>query len=284
MLTRIAAGVRVRTSECIETNSTVVDDGSRALIIDPGLTTSELIDLATGVSALGLEVVAGFSTHPDWDHALWHPLLGDVPRYGTARAYDALEHLRAQPDWRSQIAAGLPPEIADDVPLHLFGLLTPLSEGTVELPWDGPSVRILEHSGHAQGHAALLIEECRVIVAGDMLSDVLVPMPDLYGDGLDPLGDYLLGLELLEQAASGADLFVPGHGSVGDVDELHARIAADRAYIHDLRDARTTADARVTAPRPGWEWVRDIHEGNVERAALLRERSVASHQSRGRDR
>jgi hypothetical protein len=28
-------------------------------------------------------VVAGFSTHPHWDHLLWHPRLGDVPRYAT---------------------------------------------------------------------------------------------------------------------------------------------------------------------------------------------------------
>src|SRR6266508_4241187 len=30
-------------------------------------------------------VVAGFSTHPHWDHLLWHARLGAAPRYGTAR-------------------------------------------------------------------------------------------------------------------------------------------------------------------------------------------------------
>ena len=33
---------------------------------------------------LGIPVVAGFSTHPHWDHLLWHPRFGDVPRYATA--------------------------------------------------------------------------------------------------------------------------------------------------------------------------------------------------------
>jgi hypothetical protein len=28
-------------------------------------------------------VVAGFSAHPHWDHLLWHPRFGDVPRYAT---------------------------------------------------------------------------------------------------------------------------------------------------------------------------------------------------------
>lgn len=267
MLTRIADGVHVHTSECIQTNSIVVDDGASALIVDPGLTNAELIDIAEGVRALGLEVVAGFTTHPDWDHALWHPSLGTSPRYGTARASAVLDDLRAQSDWRAQVAEGLPPEIAEDVPLELFGLLTGLPAGAATVPWEGPAVRILEHRGHAPGHAALLIDECRVLVAGDMLSDVLVPMPNLYGDEPDPLGDYLDGLDLLERAAPAVEVVVPGHGSVGDANELQTRIAADRAYIRDLLDGRMTADPRVTIPTPGWEWVRYIHEGNVEQTA-----------------
>ena len=33
----------------------------------------------------GQPVVAGFSTHPHWDHLLWHARLGATPRYATAR-------------------------------------------------------------------------------------------------------------------------------------------------------------------------------------------------------
>lgn len=267
MSTRIADGVHVQTSGCLETNSIVVDDGTGALLIDPGLTTTELTGLASEVRALGLEVVAGFATHPDWDHALWHPSLGEVPRYGTARAAAVLAELRDRPDWEAQLAEGLPPEIADEVPLEWFGLLTAVPAGATMVPWNGPTARILEHRGHAEGHAALLIEERRVLVAGDMVSDVLVPMPDLHGDSPDPLGDYLDGLQLLEQASADADVFVPGHGSVGDADELRARIALDRSYIEALRDRATIADPRVTTPKPGWEWVAYIHEDNVERAA-----------------
>ncbi|MFH8249319.1 MBL fold metallo-hydrolase [Microbacterium sp. B2969] len=270
MLTRIADGVSVHTSECLETNSIVVDDGAAALVIDPGLTNAELIDLAANVRALGLEVVAGFATHPDWDHALWHPSLGEAPRYGTARAAAVLDALRGDPDWRAHVTEGLPPEIAHDVPLDLFGMLIGLPAGASTVPWDGPLTRILEHQGHAQGHAALLIEERRVLVAGDMLSDVLVPMPDLDGDAPDPLQDYLDGLQLLEQAALDADFVVPGHGSPGDAGELRARIVADRAYVEGLRDGGMISDPRITEPKAGWEWVLYVHEGNVERAARAR--------------
>lgn len=266
MLTRIADGVHVQTSSCIATNSIVIEDGSAALVIDPGLTNVELEALAASMRALNLDIVAGFATHPDWDHALWHPALGDAPRYGTAATSRALRDLRAQDDWREQIADGLPPEIESDVPLELFGLLTALPAGATEVPWRGPTARLLEHRGHAVGHAAVLIEAVRVLVAGDMLSDVLVPMPDLHGNASDPLGDYLDGLAVLEEIAPMAEVVIPGHGSVGDGDDLRVRIDADRAYIHALRDGRSIADARIIAPAPGWEWVAFIHDDNVERA------------------
>jgi glyoxylase-like metal-dependent hydrolase (beta-lactamase superfamily II) len=47
-----------------------------------------------------------------------------------------------------------------------------LPAGTARIPWDGPQIRIIEHQAHAPGHAALLMEERGVLVAGDMLSDV----------------------------------------------------------------------------------------------------------------
>jgi glyoxylase-like metal-dependent hydrolase (beta-lactamase superfamily II) len=266
MLTPIADGVFVHTSECIQTNSIVVASEAGALVIDPGLTDAELVDLAADVRALGLEVVAGFATHPDWDHALWHASLGNAPRYGTARAAAALNRIRRRPDWAAHVAEGLPPEIADDVPLELFGMLTALAPGTERIPWSGPETTILEHRGHADGHAALLVGDSRVLIAGDMLSDVLVPMPDLDGSASDPLGDYLDGLEILARAVPDVDAVVPGHGSVGDARDLRARLAADRAYIEALQLGRPISDHRVTSPEPGWEWVVYIHEGNIERA------------------
>ena len=75
----------------------------------------------------------------------------------------------------------IPPDIAEQVPLDLLGLITGLPAETAQIPWDGPQVRIIEHQAHAPGHAALLIEERGVLVAGDMLSDVLIPMLDLNG-------------------------------------------------------------------------------------------------------
>lgn len=214
----------------------------------------------------GQPVVAGFATHPDGDHVLWHAELGDAPRYGTARCAAYMRDLLSNDDWRARVTEGLPPEIADETPLDLFGLLTGLPAGTARIPWDGPQVRIIEHPAHAPGHAALLIEESGVLVAGDMLSDVLVPMLD---DSADPLADYLAGLRLLEGVAGDVDVLVPGHGSVCGADQVRARIDLDRAYVQALRDGQDPDDPRIgSSAEPGWEWVSDVHAGQVQRLGL----------------
>ena len=267
MLTQVAEGVLVHQSELLENNAVVVRGPAGVLLVDPGLTGEELTCLANDVRELGLPVEAGFATHPDWDHVLWHAELGDAPRYGTARCAAQLRDLRSDADWRTRVAEGLPPEIADDVPLDLFGLITGLPDGTTEIPWDGPRVRIIEHPAHAPGHAALLVEERGVLVAGDMLSDVLVPMLDLHGSN-DPVEDYLVGLRALEDVADDVRVVVPGHGSVGGADQVRTRIELDRAYVHALRDGDDPEDPRLgPSAKPGWEWVADVHQGQARSLA-----------------
>ncbi len=266
MLKQIAEGVLVHESEVIQSNSVVVQGGTGVLLIDPGITVDEMAAVANDLRELGQPVVAGFSTHPDWDHVLWHPSFGDAPRYGTARCAAAIHDLLSNPDWQALIADGLPPENAEDIPMDLLGLITGLPAGAAQIPWDGPKVRIIEHQAHAPGHAALVIEERGVLVAGDMLSDVLVPMLDLNG-AADPIEDYLAALRLLENAADDVDVVVPGHGSVGGAGQVQTRIDQDRAYVQALRDTRDVRDPRVTSAKPGWEWVSDVHAWQLQRLA-----------------
>lgn len=258
MLQTVAEGVLVHESECIQSNAVVVAGDVGVLLIDAGITGDEMAAIANDLRALGQSVVAGFSTHPHWDHVLWHPALGDAPRYGTARCAASIAAVLSAADWQAEIAEELPPEVADEVPMELLGLITGLPAGTVQVPWKGPSVRIIEHRAHSVGHAALWIEERRVLIAGDMLSDVLIPMLDLQAD--DPISDYLAALQLLEAVAGAVDVVVPGHGSVGGADQLRARIDQDRAYVQALRDAQVPDDPRIGASaKPGWEWVSDVH-------------------------
>src|SRR5438874_2788548 len=222
VLRQVAEGVLIHESESCQSNAVVVHGRAGVLLIDPGVLGYEMAALADDLRELGQPVVAGFSTHPHWDHLLWHADLGAAPRYGTARCAATVRDRLSDAGAKARIAAGLiPPDIVEQVPLDLLGLITGLPAETAQIPWDGPEVRIVEHQAHAPGHAALLIEERGVLVAGDMLSDVLIPMLDLNGTA-DPIEDYLAALRLLEGAAGDVDVLVPGHGSTGGADQVRA--------------------------------------------------------------
>ena len=249
MLTQVADGVWVRQSEWVWTNSIVVRGEDGLILIDPGITGSELNQLADDVDRLGIPVVAGFSTHPHWDHLLWHPRFGDVPRYATA----AGAQLAAET--REQQQAGAEEEGGSDIPLEMVALVRPLPADGGPLPGE-----IIEHQAHAVGHAAILLADRGVLLAGDMLSDVLIPLFDSRQD--DQVGAYETALDRLDEAAGHVDVVIPGHGAVAEGSELTARLAADRAYIDALRHGKGPVDARLEAA----DWLSGIHRSNVEQA------------------
>jgi glyoxylase-like metal-dependent hydrolase (beta-lactamase superfamily II) len=268
---QVADGVLIHQSELLRNNAVVVQGRAGVLLVDAGITGDEMVALANDLREHAQPVVAGFSTHPHWDHVLWHTELGEAPRYGTARCAADMRDLLSNADWKARVAEGLPPEIAEEIPLNLFGLITGLPARTAQIPWDGPEVRIIEHQAHAPGHAALFIAERGVLVAGDMLSDVLIPMLDM--GAADPIEDYLTALGLLEGVTSDVDVVVPGHGSVGAADQVRARIDQDRAYVHALRDGRDPSDPRIgPSAKPGWEWVSDVHTWQLQRLRQRNER------------
>ena len=272
MLRQVAEGVLIHQSEFCQSNAVVVHGRAGVLVIDPGVQGHEMACLANDLSDSGQTVVAGFSTHPHWDHLLWHARLGAAPRYGTARCAATARDRLSDAGAKARIAELIPPDIAGQVPLDLLGLITGLPAETARIPWDGPQVRIIEHQAHAPGHAALLIEERGVLVAGDMLSDVLIPMLDL-NDTADPIEDYLAALRLLEGVAGDVDVLVPGHGSIGGADQVPARIDQDRAYVHALRDTHAPSDPRIgPSAKDGWDWVAGVHEGQLQRLARRSER------------
>ena len=265
MLTPVAEGVLVHQSEFLQTNAIVVQGRAGVLLIDPGVRGDEMVCLANDLSDLRQPVVIGFSTHPHWDHLLWHASLGTAPRYGTARCAATIRDQLSDAGAKARIAKWIPPDIVEQVPLDLLGLITGLPAKAEQIPWDGPEVRIIEHQGHAPGHAALVIRERGVLIAGDTLSDVLIPLLDL-NDTADPIEDYLAALRLIEGAADGVDVVVPGHGSVGGADQVQARIDQDRAYLHALREAQVPSDPRV-GPSATYDWVAGVHERQLQSLA-----------------
>jgi glyoxylase-like metal-dependent hydrolase (beta-lactamase superfamily II) len=247
-LSEVAPGVLVTTAELYATTSTVITgpDGS-CLVVDPAVTVADVAGLAAALAARGLRPAAGWSTHPHWDHVLWAAGLGDVPRYATPRAAEAAERERA--DLIEGVSAEAPGHDLD-----LFGRLTPLAAG--EVPWDGQVVQIVAHDAHETGHGALFLPATGTLLAGDMLSDLEIPLIDT--GGTDAVGAYRAGLELL--AGLDVRVLVPGHGHVGDGAEFRRRADADQRYLDGLQRGAPSAgqDERITS-----EWLRAEHERQV---------------------
>jgi glyoxylase-like metal-dependent hydrolase (beta-lactamase superfamily II) len=145
-------------------------------------------------------------------------------------------------------------ESASDIPLDLIALVTPLPTDGGPMPGE-----IIEHEAHAVGHAAVLLADRGVLLAADMLSDVLIPLLDARRP--DQLAAYETALDRLGEAARDVDVVVPGHGAVAEGPEVAARVAADRAYIDALRQGGDPVDARLDA-----EWLAGPHQSNLEQA------------------
>lgn len=128
----MADGVWVRQSAWVWSNAIAVRGEGGSVLVDPGIDGSDLNQLADDLDRLGLPVVAGFSTHPHWDHRLWHSRFGDATRYVTSAGAHTASEAR-------EPAQTMPAESASGVPLELIGLVTPL-------PADGgPGMRAHRH-------------------------------------------------------------------------------------------------------------------------------------------
>ena len=254
----IAPGVFVATADMYTTTTTVVAgaDGG-CLLVDPAVTVADLTALARWLSARGLRPVAGWSTHPHWDHLLWSDALGDAPRYATPRA--ATTVAREQD--------GLVSAVRESAPGHdlgLFARVEPLPGSRID--WAGPPVLVLAHDAHAPGHGAVFLPAAGVLIAGDMLSDIEIPLLDT--DSADPFGDYRRGLDLLA-GTTDVELVVPGHGHVGDQAEFRRRVAADRRYLDATESGADVDDARLSQ-----EWLKTEH---ARHRALARARRGPAH-------
>ncbi|KZE39202.1 MBL fold metallo-hydrolase [Microbacterium sp. T32] len=222
-LREVAPGVLVATSRVMQMNTTVVVDSGRVLLIDPGWMPDELDALAVTLRERGLTVAEGFATHAHHDHLLWHPWFGEVPRWASARTAElaVVE--------REALVSALGPEL----PAELVELMGRVDAGSPTF-----DVELVVHDGHAPGHTAVWLPGPRVLVAGDMLSDVELPLP------FDPddVPAYERALEILEPYARAARVVIPGHGNVGT--DPFARWEADRRYIADVRRTGESDDPR----------------------------------------
>lgn len=270
----VAPGVVVMTSRRYATTSTLIVGDGQALVVDPAWDADELASVANVVAAEGATCTLAFATHEHYDHVLWHPALPDVPRWATPWTVDRLDSHRD--DVLAPLIGDLSPELIDiagrlssypgaprsarDVPAVPYPRKAQLPAPT-PLPWTAREIVVHEHDAHARGHVALEVPDAGVLVAGDMLSDVEIPLPDL----ADPdLTAYLVGLDRIAEVVRRCRILIPGHGT--PTTRPMERLDADRRYLDALISGKQVSDARIVD-----EFMAEMHEENVRRARASRD-------------
>jgi glyoxylase-like metal-dependent hydrolase (beta-lactamase superfamily II) len=235
VLSEVTPSVFVSTSRRYMTTSTVVvSDHGRALLVDPAWDPDELDALADELKARGIVVEAGVATHFHYDHLLWHPEFGDAPRWASATTVEIVTERRSE--LLSMLGSDWPAELAE-----LFGSVEPLPSLDA-IGWSGPTATPILHDAHALGHLAIWIEAEGLLIAGDTLSDVEIPLPDDDGG----LASYVEGLSIIEPWVRNARTLVPGHGTV--TNKPLDRLDADRRYLKALLAGELCEDTRLSNP------------------------------------
>lgn len=247
------ADVVVAISRAYRTTCTLVRSGGEAFVVDSPVFPDELEILPAIAEQAGFGVVGLLATHADWDHLLGRLAFAEAP-LGCAETTAA--RLVARPGEAQRELRAFDDELYVERP-------APLSlPGAQRLPVPGhcgigeQELELHPADGHTVDGMAVWVPWARVLVAGDYLSPVEIPMVE------GSAGAYLATLARLEPLVEEAEHVVPGHGAPLDATRAAAILREDRAYVEALLERG--ADAPLPLARRTAEQ-RRIHEGNAAR-------------------
>ena len=223
------------------------------MLIDSPYFPDELELLPTLLAQAGFRPNGLLATHADYDH-----LLGRLAFPGLALGVGerTAERLRSEPGAAQR-------ELRDADAEHYVTRPAPLSLGSYQaLPVPGrvelgdSELELHPADGHTADGTAFLAEFAGVLVCGDYLSDVEIPLIASAGS----LADYRDALARLGGLVERVDVVVPGHGSPQDRSGALRLLEEDLAYL----DAVEAGDERAALPR-GRDTARQraIHLDNV---------------------
>ena len=245
--------VIVVTSRFWQTTCTLVRAGEEAFCVDSPVLPDELEILPSIADQARFRIVGLVATHADWDHLLGRYAFPDAP-LGVAES-TALR-LRNEPG-RAQRALR---ECDEEHYLERPGPLGLPGPQTLPLPGHcalgDEELELHPADGHTADGMAIWIPWASVLVCGDYLSPVEIPMISEGGS----VSAYVATLARLEPLVEQAAHVVPGHGSPLDAVRAAAILREDRAYLEALPDASLPLARRTGAQK-------QIHEANVAAVA-----------------
>lgn len=251
----------VVTSRLWQLNSVALRAGGESVLIDSPYFPDELEALPGVLAGAGFEPDGLLATHADFDH-----LLGRLAFPGLALGVGEPTALRlraepgaAQRDLRDHDAELY---VVRAAPLALGSFQSLPVPGRLDLGQGEGAVELELHStgGHTADGMAVLAPHCDVLIVGDHVSDVEIPMISPGG----AVADYRATLGRLAELAEQAALVVPGHGSPHTRDLALRLIDEDAVYL----DALERGDERPALPAGrDTKQQRDIHARNVAQVA-----------------
>jgi glyoxylase-like metal-dependent hydrolase (beta-lactamase superfamily II) len=244
----------VVTSRIWQTTATTIRRGDEAVVIDSPYFPDELELLPTLLAQAGFQPNGLLATHADYDHVLGRLAF---PGLALGVGEPTAERLRAEPGAAQR-------ELRDADAEHYVERPAPLALGSFQpLPVPGlvelgdAELELHPAEGHTRDGTAFLAPFAGVLVCGDYLSDVEIPM-------VSSLPDYRDTLARLRPLVERVETVVPGHGSP------HGRETALRILDEDLAylDALERGDERARLPS-GRDTARQraIHTDNLVRSA-----------------
>ncbi len=231
--------------------------GAETFVIDSPVLPEELEMLPQVLAQAAFPAPSGLlATHVDWDHVLG-PLAFPGTPLGCAES--SVERLAAAPGEAQRELRAFDEELYLERP-------RPLALGAPQaLPVPGKleigdrELELHATGGHTGDGMAIGVPWASVLVTGDYLSEIEIPMLNPQGASVEA---YLATLERLQALVSTAESVVPGHGPVLSGERALEILGQDAGYLRAL--AARGREAELPEGRRSRE-MRAIHTRNAER-------------------
>jgi glyoxylase-like metal-dependent hydrolase (beta-lactamase superfamily II) len=218
--------VLVATSRVYQTSCTAIRSGDEGFVVDSPIYPDELEVLPAVLEQAGFSASGLLATHGDWDH-----LMGRLAFPGAALgvAETTAARLTGEPGAAQRELRAFDEEhyVERPSPLSLGQVRALPVPGHVEI--GGQEIELHPADGHTADGMALWVPWARVLVCGDYLSPVEIPMLSDSGSR----DAYLATLERLRPLVAEAEWVVPGHGAPTEADRASEILDEDVRYLTD---------------------------------------------------